>query len=282
MLDHPIIDVGLGLILFYVMFSLVASAVQEWIASVLGLRSENLRDGVRNLIGDEYATRVYEHPLISNLAKKDKLPSYIAPETLSTVLLEVIARESNHKSYMAHTASEARAMVAKISDEHPLKEIIAPLIDDGEDAANALKERLAGWIDEGMSRVAGWYKRKAKLYIFLIAAAITLSTNASSIHIAEELWQNDALRTQIAAQAEVAAQGGDIETVEAGHLEGLEPFPIGWSDHPNTILGWIMAAFGWLITIAAISLGAPFWFDLLGKVANLRGSGGQAQPRKTP
>ena len=32
---------------------------------------------------------------------------------------------------------------------------------------------------------------------------------------------------------------------------------------------------GWVITIAAISLGAPFWFDLLGKVANLRGSGGK-------
>ena len=30
---------------------------------------------------------------------------------------------------------------------------------------------------------------------------------------------------------------------------------------------------GWLITIAAISLGAPFWFDLLGKIAHLRASG---------
>ena len=37
---------------------------------------------------------------------------------------------------------------------------------------------------------------------------------------------------------------------------------------------------GWLITAAAVSLGAPFWFDLLGKVANLRGSGGKAQTQK--
>ena len=31
MLDHPIIDVTLGLVFFYVVLSLVASAVQEWI-----------------------------------------------------------------------------------------------------------------------------------------------------------------------------------------------------------------------------------------------------------
>ena len=32
------------------------------------------------------------------------------------------------------------------------------------------------------------------------------------------------------------------------------------------------------MTIAAVSLGAPFWFDLLGKVAHLRGAGGTTSP----
>ena len=36
---------------------------------------------------------------------------------------------------------------------------------------------------------------------------------------------------------------------------------------------WVERIVGWLVTIAAVSLGAPFWFDLLGKVANLRGAG---------
>jgi hypothetical protein len=31
--------------------------------------------------------------------------------------------------------------------------------------------------------------------------------------------------------------------------------------------------FGWLITALAISLGAPFWFDLLNKFINLRNAG---------
>jgi hypothetical protein len=30
---------------------------------------------------------------------------------------------------------------------------------------------------------------------------------------------------------------------------------------------------GWVLTAFAVSPGAPFWFDLLGKVSNLRGAG---------
>ena len=282
MFDHPIIDVGLGLIFFYVVLSLVASAVQEWIASLCALRSKNLRKGVQNLIGDAYAKKVYEHPLVKNLSKDKKLPSYIAPETLSSVLLEVIAKENNGKSYVTHTADEAKALVGSISQDHPLKEILVALIDDGEDAASALKERLAGWFDEGMSRVAGWYKRQAKVMIFVIAGTVTLATNASSIHMAEEFWRNDALRTQIAAQAQVAAQAGNVSGLEASNLQSLEAFPIGWKTAPTGALDWLKTLLGWIITTAAVSLGAPFWFDLLSKVANLRGSGGQAQARKTP
>ena len=280
MFDHPIIDVGLGLIFFYVVLSLVASAVQEWIASLCALRSKNLQKGVQNLIGDEYAQKVYEHPLVKNLSKDKKLPSYIAPETLSGVLLEVIAKESNGKSYVAHTADEAKALVGNISQDHPLKEILVALIDDSEDAATALKDRLAGWFDEGMSRVAGWYKRQAKVLIFVIAGTVTVAANASTIHLAEEFWRNDALRTQIAAQAQVAAQAGDVSGLEASDLESLEAFPIGWRSLPAGASDWLKTVFGWIITTAAVSLGAPFWFDLLNKVANLRGSGGQAQARK--
>ena len=32
-------------------------------------------------------------------------------------------------------------------------------------------------------------------------------------------------------------------------------------------------ALGWLVTILAIALGAPFWFDTLNKVMNLRHAG---------
>lgn len=41
-----------------------------------------------------------------------------------------------------------------------------------------------------------------------------------------------------------------------------------------------LKALGWIITAAALSLGAPFWFDTLGKLASLRKAG--PPPPKAP
>lgn len=38
-------------------------------------------------------------------------------------------------------------------------------------------------------------------------------------------------------------------------------------------------ALGWLLSIAAVSLGAPFWFDSLSRFVNLRGAGPVEQPK---
>ena len=280
MFDHPIIDVVLGLIFFYVVLSLVASAVQEWIASLCALRSKNLWAGVRTLIGEDYAALVYKHPLIDNLAKNGKKPSYIAPETLTTVLLHVVAKQGDTKQNTPQTAADARGLVDRIPDNHALKDILGAILDDGQGTVEELRSGLASWFDEGMNRVSGWYKRQAKILIFAIAAALTAGTNASSIHIAEELWRNDALRTQIAAQAEAAAHEDHPSALQADDYETFESLPIGWDNVVGGWHDWFKRTLGWLITTAAISLGAPFWFDLLGKVANLRGSGAMAQRPK--
>jgi hypothetical protein len=65
----------------------------------------------------------------------------------------------------------------------------------------------------------------------------------------------------------------------------LRPLPIGWhfdstapaSSAPKTawarIWGGLTTVAGWLLTGLALSLGAPFWFDLLSKFINIRGAG---------
>ena len=74
MLDHPIVDVALGLTLLYSTLSLVASVVKEWISSVFALRAKNLEKGIQNLIGETHAAQLYGHPLVNTLAKEKKLP----------------------------------------------------------------------------------------------------------------------------------------------------------------------------------------------------------------
>ena len=74
----------------------------------------------------------------------------------------------------------------------------------------------------------------------------------------------------------VSAEGA-AETADSLRVRDniLESFPLGWEGVSDWgVGGWITHALGWLFTAAAVSLGAPFWFDLLSRVARLRGTGG--------
>ena len=46
----------------------------------------------------------------------------------------------------------------------------------------------------------------------------------------------------------------------------------------NRPLGFLRMMSGWIVSGIAIAMGAPFWFDLLGKVVNVRNSGGKPRP----
>jgi GTPase SAR1 family protein len=73
----------------------------------------------------------------------------------------------------------------------------------------------------------------------------------------------------------------DVKTAVNNVLEGL-PLPIGWNaininDQTAKEKGWpvpyLRRMLGWFISGIALSMGASFWFDLLGKVMRVRNSG---------
>lgn len=284
MLDNAIIDVGLGLIFFYVTLSLVVSSIQEWIASLFKLRAQTLRKGIDRLLGSALAADVFQHPMIRNLAISDsRTPSYIDTKTLSAVVLDIVARNQDGQSLLTQSADQLKAAVEKIPAGNPIGDVLKTAVVTGDNVAQDLSAYLAGWFDEGMERISGWYKRDAKVITLVIAVVLTAVTNAGTVRVAEELWANEGLRASIAAQAEVAAKAADLTALKQIDLESLKSFPIGWASTPILEqIGDPKTLIGWLITIAAISLGAPFWFDLLGKVASLKGAGGTTHRNRTP
>lgn len=298
-MNSPIIDVAVGLIFVYVVLSLLASSIQEWIASAFGLRSRNLYRGVKRLLGSHYAEEIYRHPAIRRLARKDrwpvadqpkhkepwgsvrrlwnwlfpKAPSYVDPRTLSSVVMAVLDKKTPAQEAGVESKDGAR-------DVSLILEAIRQRAPNNSDTEAI--DALADWFGEGMKRVSGWYKRKAKLWIVGIATVITVVTNASTIHIAEKLWIDDALRSVVAEEARALVQDSTpADSVESHLSNTLKTLPIWWNDgFPDGGAEWAKSAVGWFITIAAISLGAPFWFDLLGKVAHLKGSGGQTKDQE--
>ena len=273
MLDHPIVDVALGLILLYSTLSLVASVVKEWISSVFALRAKNLQKGIQNLIGEAHATRLYGHPLISTLAKDKKLPSYIGSGTFASVLVDMLAQEEEGKSVVA-ASDKAAVLVDRVGDDPVLGPAFRALSHAGAETVADLRREIAAWFDEGMNRVSGWYRRRTRLIIFVIGAVVAVSANASTVHVVRDLWEDDALRYALAQQAVVAAaDAGSSDTLQVPD-DLLASFPLGWEGVSDWgVEGWIAHLFGWLFTAVAVSLGAPFWFDLLSRVAKLRGTG---------
>ena len=83
--------------------------------------------------------------------------------------------------------------------------------------------------------------------------------------------------------------GSDAQTISGVEKnlrqteDDLRPPPLGWNDKTmpkNTAASWLAKIVGLVLTGFALSLGAPFWFDLLGKFMNLRGAG--PKPPRTP
>jgi hypothetical protein len=56
------------------------------------------------------------------------------------------------------------------------------------------------------------------------------------------------------------------------HL-GLQCYPIINTPQLNDPAGWLIKLFGLLVTGLAAAQGAPFWFDILKNVVNVRAAG---------
>ena len=279
MLDHPVVDVALGLALLYSVLSLVASVVKEWVSTLLSLRAKNLEKGIGTLIGDDYANQLYGHPLVNTLAKSKKKPSYIAADTFASALVDLIAQDEDGNPAVA-MGDKAAKLVDRVGDDSALKAPLRAMANLGAETVDDLRRQVAGWFDEGMNRVSGWYRRRTQLIIFAIGAVVAVSANASTVHVAQDLWRDDAMRYAIAQEAVAMGSG----TVSADSLQVddaiLQSFPLGWEGEEDWGWGtWFSHLLGWLLTAAAVSLGAPFWFDLLGRVAKLRGTGKRPGPR---
>ncbi|MET0754360.1 MAG: hypothetical protein ABWZ66_13340 [Pyrinomonadaceae bacterium] len=76
------------------------------------------------------------------------------------------------------------------------------------------------------------------------------------------------------AECRLSQLNGEMTKIESMGV------PIGWSGNPllsspngdlqGWLLSWLMKIFGLVITAFAVSLGAPFWFDLLNKFVVIR------------
>jgi hypothetical protein len=212
---------------------------------------------------------------------RPKLPSYLASSSFRnalfnvTDLLEATASQPPGGEDPLG-ADEIRRKVETTIEGIPsahLRDTLTTIWVSVDRDVEAFRLGVEGWFDRAMERVSGWYKRWTQLILFVIGVIVALLVNADAIRIADELWSDDGVRSALVAQLGTQEPNPEAEEV----LEQLEDlgFPVGWGGEKTPDGGWDIfgAVTGWLITGVAVTFGAPFWFDFLGKVSNLRGAG---------
>jgi hypothetical protein len=301
MLGSNVLDIAIGLAFIYALMSLAASALQELIAAALRLRAKTLADGVANLLRDDEMTqKVYEHGLVASLALAGQKPSYIPSRSFALALLDAFAPANNNS---VRTVEELRKGLGSLPDGQ-LKQALSSLLEESDANTEEFKRNVEIWFNNAMDRVSGWYKRRTQLILLAIAVITARGLTVDSVRIARTLARDSVLRASLVAQAEqfgrapsppntsgtngatglqaVQEQAANLVR-QVGTVAGMG-VPLSWSREMRTDDGLGIAAHvaGWVLSALAISLGAPFWFDLLNKFMTIRGAGKAPEEKPKP
>lgn len=229
---------AIDMVLVYLVFAILVSGIQEWIAQKLSKRGQFLQRGLLHLIGDVgIFEKVVAHPLIAGTSKvttpsvpadgaqagapaKAKPPSYIDPENLALALSQVLlipadpAKDPRQRSVM--TFATLRDAIAQ--ETSPVAEVLLPILDSsGQDLDKAL-EGIQNWFSRGMDRVSGWYKAYAQWRLFWIGLVVAVLANVNSIAIFEALNRSPELAGRVANEANAIVDGKSELTPEQSQV----------------------------------------------------------------
>lgn len=231
---------------------------------------------------------------VLDLAEKGKVGSH-----LRRVILQLLD-ETERADNAERQTDRLRASVEFIQNEDVKNQIIA-YADGVETKIDAFKNNIESWYDNVMDRTSGWYKRQTQAILFGIGISIAVSFNADVISIYNQLSADPQLAIELADKAQAFVDrennentfnngnpiSGDaglseqdldkLRTLIRRDIEGIKsPLGIGWGivdTQKMSITDWFLKLAGWIVTAFGVMLGAPFWFDLLRKIVNIRNTG---------
>lgn len=345
MFGSQILEVAIGLVFVYLMFSLICSGLKEWIHHILNVRSKTLEEALHRMLGNKtLVDTLYSHQLIDQTSQagiltktindpvdsskttesKYRKPHDISKEAFAKALLDSILKEISEKGITKTGQEELdkiRTAINSINND-AIKKSLTNLVNDiaswgskTEDEltkrVEAIRKEVENWFDTSMQKLSEWYRQKTKKLIFVLGFILIIIFNVDTLMMVQVLSKDPQVLATTVSQAQFLVDKYQTQasinnpsdtttntTLNAQLTQAQENLknlrgqlvasglPMGWakanSGDPRAmpvfslkpvkidVLKWLEKLLGLLISIMAVSMGAPFWFDALKQLFALK------------
>ncbi len=306
------LEVIIGMIFTFMLLSLLGTTFNELVSAWRGWRGFYLEEALKRLLEHDDKKEVFEkfmkNPLFRQMMqhkailRKSQAPAYLSSSNFASILTNVLKKKDK-------AVVTVEDIIQGVPADSRLREVLEQFKEEGHTTVDAFKARMQTWFDDVMGQSSGWYKRHLQFVTFFVGLGIAIVLNADSFQIYTHLTNNAANRQKLSALATAFANDHEVlpsltpapnGPLTGGEIkQGVKDFVntpefrsasnvlgLGWSQQELLVspAAWLRRLLGWFVTALAVSLGAPFWFDVLKKIITIQstgntssGSGGQAQ-----
>ena len=248
------LDVVIGLVFIYLLYSLFATIIMEMISNWIGLRARNLKHSInRMLVDDQYKSQTAFWSL--------KIPAYFLGIYITIKdYFGVVGKSSEEKKlffdfynqpsikYLSNgglfskpsylTASNfSKALLDSLKNDqvgnNPLTKIqnginalpsssdtkahIQSLLNDANNDLDKFKVLIENWYEDTQERSIGWFKRNNQIWLLIIGLVMAVSFDASTLKMANKLAYDKDAREQM-----VQLASSYLEKVQATDTSGKD------------------------------------------------------------
>lgn len=219
MFDSIVLDVVIGLVFIYLLYSLMVTLIGEIISSNINLRGIILLKSIKRMLNDSgtykgsFAQKFYAHPTIKYLAANNIIswPSYISADTFSTTVISLLRKRKTASTVMEEIKIGVFCHDFKSAPE--TRRQLLGLIEEANGDLDTFKRGLESWYNETQDRATGWFKRRMQLILFIIGFVIAALFNINSFKIAQILTNNNEARYKVLAMASDSATKAGLEKI---------------------------------------------------------------------
>ncbi len=252
-----ILEVAIGLVMTWLVISVVTMEIQSWLTQALNTRAKYLEASLLAMFRNEQVLvdQFYNHPAIKELGTFDrkgnyKKPTYIPKDVFARVTMQLLMSTNEQSAFVAPQEISLDAMASSVKQVQSLspdlKELMDHLFPGVENVIDAkidirevqakllqYRENVENWFDNNMEKASIWFKQNAATMAFFIGLGVTLFFNVDSINIIQKLWREPTIRQALIVQADTYQIGDEFDNITQvpGYFDSLS-MPVGWTSIP--------------------------------------------------